>query len=172
MIIFVVYKRTMNTYDVLGIKRPTVSNIKGGSKGKSTIRGGEEFKPTSKDITLREINNDATVEIYKPKLTRPIMSIYEYAEVNTMLAEYLEAQKSVRQFTNDIEVKSTINPAELAFYSLLENKWNAVLNRGYELVSYSELKYNPQWRDTIANYFKAQHQAQRDELFGPLNLLD
>ena len=163
----------MNTYDILGIKRPDRFN-----KNKRGIKGGAETKSDEpkesrnlKDITLHEITNEAVVETYEPKITRPIMSIYEYSEVHTQLGEYLDSQKSIRTFTNDVEIKFTVNPVEVAFYLLKEGKWDATLDRGYELVSYSKLTYNPQWEHTVKNYFDEQHITQQQDLFAPLDLI-
>ena len=156
----------MNVYDILGLKRIDVQN-------KKKLKGGNNEKSSShsKDITLENLTSDKVIEVYEPKITRPIMSIYEYSETHTLLADYLESQKSIRNFTNDIEIKSTVNPSELAFYLLLEGKWDAIIDRGYEKVSYSKLVYNPQWKKTCEHYFKEQHIAQQKELFEPLQLV-
>ena len=167
----------MNAYDILGLVPPVGSIARKNNKSNKYIQqGGNESQPassniSSKDITLQNLTNGTVVEEYEPKITRPIMSIYEYAEVHTMLAEYLEAQRSIRNVVNDVEIRSTVNPAEVAFNVLREGKWDAVLDRGYEKVSYSKLKYNPQWESTCAHYFTQQHEAQKNELFAPLQLL-
>lgn len=180
----------MNAYDILGITPPSDSVANRGKrtrqsrarKNKQVVTGGETEKEVEKkteeapaktfrDVTLQHVNNNAVVEVYDPVLTRPTLSIYEYSEVHTMLAEYLEDQKSIKNFTNDVEIRANVNPAELAFRLLLEGKWDATLNRGYEIVTYSRLKYNPQWEHTMEHYFNDQHKIQAEELFKPLGLL-
>lgn len=174
----------MNTYDILGLSAPSDSiinrnkSIRGG-KRKSIQTAGDESKTEhnieelkhNKNITLHCVNNDAVVETYEPKITRPTVSIYEYSEIHTMLALYLDAQKSIANYTNEVEIRGNVNPVELAFHLLLEGKWDATLDRGYELVSYSKLKYNPQWQRTIEHYFNEQHEIQQNELFVPLGLM-
>ena len=189
----------MNVYDILNIKAPSDSivnknkrtsrarRIKGGAKDETKQEPQqdskqeqpvEERKPETKEapkqsrnITLQKVTENATVEKYDPVITRPIVSIYEYAEIHTLLAEYLQDQRTIAGFTNDVEIRSNVSPAEAAFYVLKEGKWDATIDRGYEKVSYSRLKYNPQWSSTIEHYFKQQHQIQKDELFHPLGLL-
>ena len=121
--------------------------------------------------TFECLTLNTTVEKLDPKITRPTISIFEYAHVHTMLADYIESHKSVKDFTDDIEVKGLINPLEIAFHLLLENKWDATIDRGYEVVSYSRLKKNPQWEKMIKHRFDEQHQVHHDELFQPLGLL-
>ena len=124
----------------------------------------------NKNITLIKQTNDKQVEIYEPHITRPILSIYEYVGVHTMLAKYIDAQSSIKQFIDDVEVNFTINTAELAFHLLKEGKWDAVIDRGYEKVTYSKLKHNKQWEDIIDRYFKQQREVYKNELFAPLGL--
>ena len=131
----------------------------------------QSVKKNDKDITLHHMTLDSSVEEYEPKLTRPTISIYEYARVHTMLADNIESQKSIKNFIDDVEVKGLINPLEIAFYLLLEGKWNATIDRGYEMVSYSKLKKNPQWESMIKHYFNEQHETQQNELFKPLGLV-
>ena len=159
----------MNTYDILGIKRPALGKrpkvlIGGDSNDAVDING-------KRDETDKWINNSDVVEKYKPIKTCRRMSIFEYSETHTLFAEYIDSLKSVKSFVEELEIRSTINPVEIAFYALLENKWDANLDRGYELVSYSCLKYNPQWRDEVSNYFNDQHETQKEELFKPLQLI-
>ena len=162
----------MNAYDILGIEAPPNKKQTKKTKNESAvISGGDESAKKSRDITLQEITNDTKVETYEPKLTRPTISVFEYAEIHTMLADYIESHKSVKNFVDDIEIKGNVNPAELAFHLLKEGKWDAVIDRGYEVVSYSKLKINKQLEDTIANYFKEQHEVEKQELFEPLGLI-
>lgn len=167
----------MNVYDILGLTPPSGSvaynrkrkyNQEGGGISSS---GNKDANVSSKDITLQNLTNGAVVEEYEPKITRPTISIYEYSEIHTMLADFIEPHKSIKDFTDEVEIKGNVNPAELAFYLLKEHKWNAKIDRGYEVVSFSKLKINKQWSDTIENYFKEQHETQKRELFEPLGLV-
>jgi len=170
----------MNAYDILGLTPPTDSvaykrsskySQQGGDSNKSTNNNDSSTSTSSKNITLQNLTNNTVVEEYEPKITRPTISIYEYAEIHTMLADFIEPHTSIKDFTDEVEIKGTVNPAELAFYLLKEGKWNAVINRGYEKVSFSKLKINKQWSDTIENYFKEQHETHKRELFEPLGLI-
>lgn len=166
----------MNTYDILGIQKPQRMGRKsaqtGGKKNVKLVKGGAETKAhVERDMTEKELTPTSEIETYEPKITRPTMSIFEYAEVHTMLAEYIAANKSIKNFIDDVEVRGNVNPAELAFHLLKEGKWDAKIDRGYEVVSYSKLKINPQWETTILNYFNQQHETQKKELFEPLGLL-
>lgn len=191
----------MNAYDILGIERkPELTNVKSIGKrkrrqprknnnyeddndNKCLTGGGEENEPTNenndnklhahgdRNRTEKDITPNLTVEKYEPKITRPTMSIFEYAETHTKLAEYLASLKSIKNFVDDVEIHGNVNPTELAFHLLKEGKWDATLDRGYELVSYSKLKINPQWEQMIENYFNAQHKTQKEELFEPLGLI-
>ena len=124
-----------------------------------------------KNVTIQNITEDVDVVIHHPKLTRPILSIYEYVAVHTELGKFIDAQTSLAQFVDDVEINDLVNPAELAFELLRNHKWDVVINRGYERVSYSQLKYNKQWEDMLERYFKAQHQTQNKEIHVPLGLL-
>lgn len=169
----------MNVYDILNIKQPARKprRMRGGDT--ETVKhepvnenGNTTQQPHSqRNITLQKATDDSTVEKYDPVITRPILSIYEYAEVHTLLAEYLQDQRTIAGFTNDVEIRSNVSPVEVAFYVLKEGKWDATIDRGYEKVSYSRLKYNPQWASTIEHYFKQQHQIEKNELFQPLGLV-
>lgn len=137
------------------------------------LYGGEED-----NIQLKESKNSigneqsATVEVYYPKITRETLSIYEYVGVITKLAKYLNSLTNLDKYLSDIEVNQVINPSELAFNLLNDGKFDAVIDRGYELVTFSVLKIKKQWKDTISNYFKNQHDAIEKEILEPLELLD
>ena len=165
----------MNFYDILGIKPKANSkeNNKRGLKGGAEPVEQQQHEQTnhSRDVTFQKVTPDSTIEEYEPKITRPMLSIFEYAEVHTQLALFIESKKSIKDFIDDVEVKGNVNPAELAFRLLKEGKWKAQLNRGYEVVSYSKLKINPQWENMVDNYFKQQHETQKNELFEPLGLI-
>lgn len=137
----------------------------------ATRRIKDVISNASKNVTIQKAGNDK-VTIYKPKLTRPILSLYEYVGVHTALAKFIDAQTSISQFVDDVEINGLVNPAELAFNLLREHKWDAVINRGYERVTYSQLRYNKQWEDMIARYFDEQHATYIRELYEPLKLIN
>ena len=186
----------MNTYDILGLTPPADSvvnkykSVLGGRRRKfqQTLSSNNEEPTTeekqteiktvkpedlkhNKNITLQNVNNDSVVEVYEPIITRPTISIYEYSEIHTMLGLYLDSLKSVGNYTDEVEIRGNINPVELAYHLLKENKWDATIDRGYEKVSYSKLKCNPQWGREIEHYLEDQHRIQREELFEPLGLI-
>ena len=76
------------------------------------------------------------------------------------------------KYLTSIEVNQIINPAELAFNLLNDGKFDAIIDRGYELVTFSTLKVRKQWKDTISNYFKSQHDTIEREILQPLDILD
>lgn len=140
------------------------------------LYGGDEniqLKENSSSSTNDTATNaDATtMEVYYPKMTRETLSIYEYVGVITKLAKYLNSLTSLDKYLSDIEVNQVINPSELAFNLLNDGKFDAVIDRGYELVTFSVLKIKKQWKDTISNYFKNQHDTVEKEILKPLELL-
>ena len=130
----------------------------------------DKHEHVQRDMTEQSLTNDLTVEKYEPKITRPTMSIFEYAEAHTKFAEFLSSEKSIRNYVDDVEIKGNVNPTELAFHLLKDGKWDATIDRGYELVSYSKLKINPQWEQMLQHYFDQQHTIQENDLFKPLGL--
>lgn len=136
------------------------------------LYGGEEnIQLTENDVNKNSVQS-ANVEVYYPKMTRETLSIYEYVGVITKLAKYLNSLTNLDKYLPDIEVNQIINPSELAFNLLNDGKFDAVIDRGYELVTFSVLKIKKQWKDTISNYFKNQHDTIEKEILGPLELLD
>ena len=139
------------------------------------LYGGEDsiqLKENNKNENSIGNEQSATMEVYYPKITRETLSIYEYVGVITKLAKYLNSLTSLDKYLSDIEVNQVINPAELAFNLLNDGKFDAVIDRGYELVTFSVLKIKKQWKDTISNYFKNQHNTIEKEILAPLELLD
>lgn len=131
----------------------------------------KENSSSSTDTATNAATNAATMEVYYPKMTRETLSIYEYVGVITKLAKYLNSLTSLDKYLSDIEVNQVINPSELAFNLLNDGKFDAVIDRGYELVTFSVLKIKKQWKDTISNYFKNQHDTVEKEILKPLELL-
>lgn len=136
------------------------------------LYGGEESIQLTENDANKNSLQSANVEVYYPKMTRETLSIYEYVGVITKLAKYLNSLTNLDKYLPDIEVNQIINPAELAFNLLNDGKFDAVIDRGYELVTFSVLKVKKQWKDTISNYFKNQHDTIEKEILDPLDLLN
>lgn len=136
------------------------------------LYGGEESIQLTENDANKNSLQSANVEVYYPKMTRETLSIYEYVGVITKLAKYLNSLTNLDKYLPDIEVNQIINPSELAFNLLNDGKFDAVIDRGYELVTFSVLKIKKQWKDTISNYFKNQHDTIEKEILAPLELLD
>ena len=138
------------------------------------LYGGD--KVSDDNVEIKDKTSDTqektTIEVYHPKITRETLSIYEYVGVITKLAKYLNNMTDLDKYLTSIEVNQIINPAELAFNLLNDGKFDAIIDRGYELVTFSTLKVRKQWKDTISNYFKSQHDTIEREILQPLDILD
>lgn len=130
----------------------------------------EEPNPTN--IAVYEAT-DNTVETFKPKITRPTMSKFEFVRTITAAAKYIYSLTSIDKYVDDIEIKSIINPSELAFKLLMSGKINATIDRlGYEKVTFSELKINQIWIRTIETYFTNRAKSEVEEIYKPFGLMD
>lgn len=107
---------------------------------------------------------------YFPIMTRDTLSIFEYVGVITKLAKYLSSLKSLDKYISEVEVNQIINPAELAFNLINDGKYDAILDRGYERVTFSKMKVKQQWKDMITNYFKEQHEVVQHEVLETLDI--
>lgn len=121
-----------------------------------------------KEITREDTN--VTMEVYEPHITRETLSIYEYVAVITKLAKYLFSLMDIDKYIDEVELNQVVNPSELAFNLLNDGKFDAVIDRGYEKVTFSKLKVREQWKETIRNYFNYRHQVMEEEVLKPLNL--
>ena len=139
---------------------------------KRMIYGGAKSEENKEDNVNIINNTNSVIETYSPNITRETLSLYEYVSVITKLAKYLNTLTNLDKYVDDVEVNQIINPAELAFNLLNDNKFDAIIDRGYEKVTFSKLKIKQQWKDTISNYFESQHDAIENEILKPLNLLD
>jgi len=136
-----------------------------------SISGGDddnESPPSSQ--STRSTNSE--VEVYYPKITRDMIGLYEYVGVITKLAKYLYDLPDLSKYLNDLEVNSLINESELAFQLLDSGKMDAIIDRGYEKVTFSVLKVRPQWKETILHYFAERRSNVENEMLKPLGLLD
>ena len=161
----------MNSYDILGgkMRKP----YRGGTQDETNEKQNNDKnkKDKSYNITIEMATPNVVMEKYDPIITRPTMSINEYVRAHTQLAEFIRTNKSVKNFIKDVEIKCLSNPSEIAFYLLKEGKCDITIDRGYEKVSYSRLKINPQWESMSEHYFKQQHDVQLKEVFEPLELV-
>lgn len=117
-----------------------------------------------------KINEAAKIETFYPKVTRPMISLYEYVGTITKLAKFLYNINDLEKYVTEVEIVHVINPAELAFKLLDEGKFDAILDRGYERVTFSTLKVKNQWREMIMNYFAQQNKNFHDEMLVPLGI--
>ena len=117
------------------------------------------------------IQNPSTkMEIYRPIVTRPIMSKFEYVGAITSLALYLKGLKSIAKYADIVDCSALVNPSELAFHLLDQGKMNVILIRNRsEKVSFSELYVNQLWRQEILDYFKTKNQSMEQEFYKPLS---
>lgn len=129
------------------------------------------FDAKTDDVSFTTSDNESTVEVYYPHITRDTISIFEYVGVITKLARYLYSLTNLSKYISEIEVNQIINPAELAYHLLKSGKFDAVIDRGYERVTFSVLKIKPQWQEMIENYFTQQHEVVQNELLQPYNLV-
>jgi hypothetical protein len=99
------------------------------------------------------IMNDVKLKIYKPNLTSRNMTIYELSNVITTLAGYLENLTSLNEFV-DLKNGTLINSSSIAWELLKNKKFDAVIDRKVEFVSFSELKLNPLHTKLLDDYFE------------------
>lgn len=134
----------------------------GGESSEQSTEQSSEPKLDESKIELSESKSE--MEVYYPKITRDILSVYEYVGVITKLAKYLTNLPNIEKYVSDVELNQIINPAELAFKLLNEGRYDAILDRGYEKVTFSKLKIKPQWKDMISNYIKTHHDSINNEV--------
>lgn len=116
-------------------------------------------------------DNTNRIRKYKPVMTSKYISIYEYAKVLTDLSLFLFNQKSLSKYINNIEVKNIIDTNKIA-YELLKNKvFDAIIDRGYEKVNYSELIVNPLWENMVEQFLNEQEDTINDSFLTMLKLI-
>lgn len=104
------------------------------------------------------------------RLTRPLLSKFEYSAVITTLAKYLFTINDIGKYILDEELNAIINPSELACRLLDKGKFDAILDRGIEKVHYSTLMKNPLWDIMIDDYFITYNHSVQIELVEALGL--
>lgn len=102
------------------------------------------------------------IEKYYPKYSSPMISRFEFCHVITQLAKYIESLSDLSKYVDtDSDLLSLINPAEQAFRLLMNHKFDAILERRNEKVSFSVLDIDPQDIDIIEWDFEQQREEQK-----------
>ena len=133
-------------------------------------KSSQDIDDEKKDIQL--INqNDIPIEkvkIFKPKLTRNICSVFEYTRIITELANYLSNVPDLSNYIEDIDVDNIIEPYEVAYVLLRKGKFNAIIDRGVEKVSLSELYVDSFIYDLIEEYITQQEKERKESLLNKI----
>ena len=116
-------------------------------------------------------DSDVTVEKFKPKLTRDICSVFEFVRVITDLANHLYTLPSIEKYIDGIEIKNIIEPCDLAYRLLRNGRFNAILDRGTEKVTFSELHVDPFTYELVESYLNQQEDIRRKSFLEKLDLL-
>jgi hypothetical protein len=116
-------------------------------------------------------DSDVTVEKFKPKLTRDICSVFEFVRVITDLANHLYTLPSIEKYIDGIEIKNIIEPCDLAYKLLRKGRFNAILDRGTEKVTFSELHVDPFTYELVESYLNQQEYVRRKSFLEKLALL-
>lgn len=129
---------------------------------------------TIKDITGGNINDVGTkenIKKYKPVITSKYISIYEYTRLLTELSLLLFNKKSLSKYINTIEVKNIIDTNKIAYDLLKHGVFDAVIDRGYEKVNFSELIVNPLWDNMIEQFLSEQEETINNSFLSVLKLI-
>lgn len=111
-----------------------------------------------------KIDKYNSIEKFYPKYSSNLLSRFELCHVITQLAKYIESLTDLSKYmdTEDSkELLTLINPAEQAFRLLMKHKFDPVLKRRNENVSFSVLEVNPQDIDLIEWDFQQQREEQK-----------
>lgn len=96
------------------------------------------------------------IEEYEPIKTSKYISIYEYAKLLTDLSLYLYESKSISKYIDELEIHNIIDPNKLAYTLLKNGTFDALIDRGYEKVTFSKLKINPKYDKLIVKFLNEQ----------------
>ena len=108
------------------------------------------------------------LKIPDTQISRPKLSIYEYSNVLSSMAEKIFDSPNLEEFIADETINDLINPAELAFKLFNEHKYDAYLLRDNEKILFSSLYFNPNYLDLLNNYFKNQSETVDKLIVNPL----
>ena len=118
------------------------------------------------------VNNMSEIEEYEPKITSKYISIYEYAKLLTDLSLYLYNSPSLSKWIDNVEVKTLIDTNKLAYELLKNGTFDAVIDRGYEKVTFSKLKINPLYNSLIESFLNDVEKSTNESFLKVIGLLD
>ena len=116
-------------------------------------------------------DSDTTIEKFKPKLTRDICSVFEFVRIVTDLANHLYNLPSIEKYIDGIEIKNIVEPCDLAYKLLKNGRFNAILDRGTEKVTFSELHVDPFIYELVESYLNQQEDVRRKSFLEKLQLM-
>lgn len=116
-------------------------------------------------------DNEVTIEKFKPRLTRDICSVYEFVRIITDLANHLYSLPSIEKYIDGFEVHNIIEPCDLAYKLLRSGRFDAILDRGTEKVTFSELTIDPFTYELVEEYLAQQEKNRKSAFLEKLELL-
>ena len=116
-------------------------------------------------------DSDVTIEKFKPRLTRDICSVFEFVRIITDLANHLYNLPSIEKYIDGIEIKNIVEPCDLAYKLLRNGRFNAILDRGTEKVTFSELHVDPFTYELVETYLNQQEDVRRRSFMEKLHLM-
>lgn len=116
-------------------------------------------------------DSDVTIEKFKPRLTRDICSVFEFVRIVTDLANHLYNLPSIEKYINGIEIKNIVEPCDLAYKLLRNGRFNAILDRGTEKVTFSELHVDPFTYELVETYLNQQEDVRCRSFMEKLQLM-
>ncbi len=116
-------------------------------------------------------DSDVTIEKFKPRLTRDICSVFEFVRIITDLANHLYNLPSIEKYIDGIEIKNIVEPCDLAYKLLRNGRFNAILDRGTEKVTFSELHVDPFTYELVETYLNQQEDVRRRSFMEKLQLV-
>lgn len=116
--------------------------------------------------------NNAVIKDYKPLVTSKYISIYEYAKLLTDLSLFLFNQKSLSKYIDNIEVRNIIDTNKIAYELLKNGIFDAVIDRGYEKVLFSNLKINPLYNSMIEDFLNEQENNINNSFLSLIDMID
>lgn len=116
-------------------------------------------------------DSDVTIEKFKPKITRDICSVFEFVRVVTDLANHLYTLPSIEKYIDGIEIKNIVEPCDLAYKLLRNGRFNAILDRGTERVTFSELHVDPFTYELVESYLAQQEDTRHKSFLEKLGLV-
>ena len=116
-------------------------------------------------------DSDVTIEKFKPKITRDICSVFEFVRVVTDLANHLYTLPSIEKYIDGIEIKNIVEPCDLAYKLLRNGRFNAILDRGTERVTFSELHVDPFTYELVESYLAQQEDTRHRSFLEKLGLV-